>query len=141
MSEPPLGAIGEIILSQRFNEWTGRHETEVKAWRGGSLAYLSDYALMEWGYHPDSLLIGQRLTIGPYHVRVIKYDWLVWLVHRESLPGYVQMLRYRLSLWLREINVRVLLTLAIWGLANYKLQSREEITWKHVKLVRRLPFV
>lgn len=126
--------MGDLILSSTYNEWTDRHEVSVVEWRGGPFIYLSLYAFYELFGHLD-IMRGQIYQIGPYRLLAAGRRRYTddWLFHLNTLSGWYWYLAWEVSRALHFANERLILTLAVWGLAEYRLRSGEAPSWKHVR--------
>lgn len=106
--------------------WTGRaYERRCVDWRwdGPPLAWVS--------YNLTRLLVGKRalqpadeIRIGPYRVSVVRYDmvgdqYLVRRVDQQALAGWLMMWRLWLQQGLVDLGQKLVLTLALWGLAEW----------------------
>ena len=106
--------------------WTG-HTYERRwgdfTWEGAPVARLRGDLLRDCR-KGAALLPGDELPVGPFVVRVIRPDpesdqYWVRRVDEQALAGWLRMWQFRLHLWGERLGWRVILTLAIWGLAEW----------------------
>lgn len=126
--------MGDLILRSAYNEWTDRHEVSVVEWRGGPFIYLTPYAFYELFGHVE---IGRGLIyqVGPYRLLAVGRRLYTddWLFHLNTLDGWYWRLVWEMTRALTWANERLILTLAVWGLADYRLRSGDSPSWQHVK--------
>lgn len=112
-----------------------RHDASDYEWVGKSrFALLSDYTLNR------RVSEGEIVRIGPYVLRVIELNhyWTEHLVCRAG--GWRGVLTYALfrgTRTLDRIYRRVVITMAVWGLARYRQQGHAP-SWRDVHLLRRI---
>lgn len=84
----------------------------------------------------DEMETGKRFNLGPYPVKIIDSDTMGRVViARTDKHPWLYALRYRLTTVSDNLTARIVLTLAIWGLAQWP--GDETPTWRHVAKVWR----
>lgn len=79
--------------------------------------------------------VGDVISIGPYTIRATKldeYDGIVWQC--ESNGALFRSLLYPVGQWGFDIGTKIVLTLYVWGLADY---PDEAPAWQYIKGLRR----
>lgn len=117
---------GSIRVTSRMI-WTGKgyERLNVDWWWDGPPVAVARCELFDGGKARGGKLVpGERVVIGPYAVRILEYDFLCdsYLVRRVDqyrLLGWWLGLRLRALRWLGMVGERVVLTLAVWGLAEW----------------------
>lgn len=114
--------IGDSYITER--EWE---------WEGPPVARVDRHALRRSVNIPaDNIRVGGRLMVGQYAARVIGDNLGIVILAREDGYPWLYAIRYRLAIWAEDITARVVLTLAVWGLAQWP-RGGEIPSWWHVK--------
>lgn len=129
-----MKAIGEIRMDSmgfvRFRTqllWTGTGYEESQSewsWDGPPIAHLSCRLFPPGAMRKGCGKAGQQATIGPYKVEIVEYDfisgsYLVRRLDQHGFAGAMLALRYQAEQHLTRFGERVVLTLAVWGLAEW----------------------
>lgn len=125
--------MGEIIVTRRSHALNGPIQHTFR-WEGDDTAYISAHAIQ---VPPPA--IGATVQIGPFLVRVLDYEVLMdrMLVSRErGLKTDLRYLWHRAARGFDLIYHRSILTLAVWGLAEY--QHYRVLSWRDVHALKRL---
>jgi hypothetical protein len=117
---------GQIRATSRVI-WTGRNYEQLYAdwqWHGPPVAKVSTKLCEDGRAKRGKRQPGDRLVLGPYTVSVVEYDWMcdAYLVRRvdeHSFAGWLMARRIQGKAWLSRMAERVVLTLAVWGLAEW----------------------
>lgn len=117
---------GQIRATSRVI-WNGKEYEQLYAdwrWDGPPVAKASRRLCDNERAKKSLRQAGEMMTLGPYTVRIIEYDWEcdAYLVRRVDEHGFASWLmsrRIQTKAWLSRLTERVVLTLAVWGLAEW----------------------
>lgn len=133
---------GVIEITRRENP-TGHLERFDYAWKGGPLTYIPDHMRHEFPSLGEPLL-----QVDPYRLRRVEdeMNWMRgdWLYVREDSPGWwMRIALHRLSAWAGIFYCRIILTLAVWNLADHhpafvpSWRDVHALKWLAAKLAQR----
>jgi len=111
----------------------GMRESETYRWAGRS-----PYILVSWDLISGMDEIG-TITFGPYKLRKVKdkFELNCILYINTSYPFWRLIeLFYRASRWADLVYRRLIITLAVWGLADYHQYCIP--SWRDVKLFKKV---
>lgn len=82
--------------------------------------------------------VGRVVTVGPYRLRLVQEYTAQWayLAVRETRLAWATVLLWRLTQFWQRFEARLIMTLAVWGLARWHRESVP--SWDDVHLVRRV---
>lgn len=85
-----------------------------------------------------TILRKQRFVVGPYHLRLLDYqaDRQAYLTVLDSRFAWLTVARYRVGRLAEDMYCRAILTLYVWGLAEFEPGDR--VGWRNIKALRRL---
>jgi hypothetical protein len=121
------------ILISCFYDYRGEPERREYDWQGGRVVCISRQVLGHVsGYKPGMKVF----SVGPFRLRVIDEDYRRVYCVREGPAGWA------LALWiatykaLDKVYRRLVITVAVWGLAQWN--DATVPTWRDVHVLRRL---
>ena len=82
--------------------------------------------------------IGERRQVGPWRVRFVREDFPMdgWYVVRDGPRGWAAMLSYHAHAQADRFYRRLIITLAVWGLAKFNAAVLP--TWRDVPAIVRV---
>ena len=94
----------------------GRSEPWIE-WQGSDPAIMPSRVLDAFRVQPK----GKVLTVGPYRLRILanRPEWGGHLVMRDGHKAKIIEWLYRITRWQRWLSIRLILTLYVWGLAQW----------------------
>jgi hypothetical protein len=110
-------------------------------WEGGPAIRRGERVLLDLG-NKKSIKAGDRVAIGPYRFVIVEFDidYLLFAAVRiDSWEGPLWLLAYHMGQLWAGFSVRMILTLAIWGLAEGRMIAPNgcwTVTWDQVYVVR-----
>ena len=129
--------LGYIYLRAKYNA-LGQVESIDSSWQGGEVAILSDRLAHYISKDISALEPGGIIAIGPYRLRILQRcpQLCGWYAMRDGLRARIRVLTWPVLDVLCLTKSRTIITLAVWGLADYG-QGRIPM-WSDVSLVKRL---
>ena len=131
-----MNVTGMIVCHEHY-DCRGGVERRDYEWEGGELAYIDQRFMEKEGIHEVPQL-GDIINIGPFQLRVI--DKKLWgFNYIVARNGWKARLRYVLHRTIKVLDKsyrRLIVTAAVWGLADYHDASIP--TWRDVYLLRGL---
>ena len=130
---PASGQIYPAMVRGPFGvTWGGGY-----TWEGGPVARLTGLLLPAHLPLTD-LRVGHTFDLGPWRLRIIdvEYDLLRVTVMRDGGPARLRALRERIRRRAEWFTCRLILTAAVWGLADYDPALRP--SWRDVHLLRAI---
>lgn len=82
--------------------------------------------------------VGDVIRIGPFNLKVFEFDGfrgVYRLVRTDSLLGNIKVIAYRLTRWLDLAYRRLIITAAVWKLAEYRPERYP--SWEDLYIVQR----
>ena len=110
--------IGKLIVHRQMNT-LGVIEKIDYSWEGPPEVLISHDLLCELNFTIDN---HEKINIGPYRLRLIENDYWQGRSHyiRMDYPlWWLRVLSYRMTRVFDLIYRRFILTLAVWGMADY----------------------
>lgn len=131
---------GYLIAHREFNPVTGKPENISYTWEGGDRVEISYDLLDELYPHSLALKTGDSIRLfEPYRLRVIENRFpfgTVECIRERGIVTDAIILVYRATRVFRLIYHRLIITMAVWGLARFQ---REAIpSWSDIHLLRKL---
>lgn len=84
-------------------------------------------------------LIGAIIEWGPYKLQIIEYDPcrdLTYLIRQDSYMGRLRAVIYHLSQWLDLAYRRLIITAAVWKLADYDIGKIP--SWRDLHIIQKI---
>lgn len=114
-------------------------------WVGDSMvvgiSLISQDALFIDGGH-ESIKIGHCFRLGPFDLRIVGHDPIrdeIYCV-RTNFEGAFAFARLRCRRWFKMLSIRLILTAAVWGLAEFQRTDDplwREPSWRDLKIAKR----
>lgn len=83
--------------------------------------------------------VGDAIRIGPFNLKVFEFDGfrdVYRLVRTDSFLGNIKVIAYRLTRWLDLAYRRLIITAAVWKLAEYRPERYP--SWQDLYIVQWL---
>ena len=127
---------GRIIQTAHYHPF-GTVERYTYQWEGGDRVIVSDAVLARLD-RSWRLEHGQVITVGPWRLRVIDRWPQIrgWYCIYETRWGWLWQAAYWGIRWGELVYRRMVLTLAVWGLADYR--ANYPPSWRDVGALRWL---
>lgn len=132
------------IVATEHRDYSGGLEQLTYRWEGGEVVCISYCLCSKLGFDAKNRGPGDVFSIGPYRLRVVWTDpvppYAVFAV-RDGLGAWRRSVWYAISSRLESVYRRLIITAAVWGLAEYNAATIP--TWRDlyvVKLVARRVF-
>ncbi len=126
---------GKLIATRHVNTVRNILERIDYEWQGGPVARVSGDLARELEYKPDSDVI----RIGPYRLQVLErlYMYDAYLCVRKDWPfWWLIALRHRLDRRAEITYRRLIVTLAVWGLADWPYGGAMLPSWRDIYAVK-----
>lgn len=128
---------GMIVCHERY-DFRGGVERRDYEWEGGELAYV-DWRFMDVAEISEAPALGDIINIGPFQLKVIDQE-LLWhdnyIVARNGWKTQLRYMLHRTTKVLDKIYRRLIITAAVWGLADY--HDALVPSWRDVYLLKKL---
>jgi hypothetical protein len=132
----PDGWITETIRTNAL----GKQEELTYGWEGGRITSLDEWQI---GKYTRNLRPGAIVNIGPYRLRVMDFSspgpsppYREFIVVRDDFRWTIFLLwLYRTTRWLDRFYRRCIITLAVWGLADYSEAWLP--SWRDIRVLKR----
>jgi hypothetical protein len=119
----------EILFTETY-DLKGNSEQIICKWEGpkggilGISSKLIEHARDDIFQASRPLQIGTLVRIGPYRLRIFgrseEWDYDTWyLVRHDSVLGNLRAVVYRATRWFDLVYRRLIITAAVWKLADY----------------------
>ncbi len=108
-----------IVARRRRNE-LGATEQLVYEWQGGTVVHISRDLVDEVTERPPREP-GEQLQVGPFLLRLVEWDYAraLGVFVRDTPRGWALLVGSRAAQLLDLCYRRCILTLVVWGLADY----------------------
>lgn len=130
--------LGDIHVTVTRNQY-GFEERRDYEWKGGPICHISTWLLdeiLDQGQR-ESYNKDKRIQIGPYRLREVDVDYFSAahvFAREERASDYLIPIAYNLTRLADIAYRRFIVTLAIWGFAEYHPATMP--SWRDVKLVQ-----
>lgn len=131
-----MNVTGDIVCQEHY-DCIGGIERRDYEWQGGKLAYINRRFMNVVGMSkaPTS---GDIINIGPFQLKVV--DQELWgnsyIVTRNGWKAQLRYILYHATKILDKVYRRLIVTAAVWGLADY--HDALVPTWRDIHLLKKL---
>lgn len=134
MTKPIADA--RIVVTEHW-DYSGGLERLTYQWEGGDVVCISYCFYSALGLYPKDCRLGNVFSVGPYRLRVIWADPFSpyeVLAVRDSPRAWRRIVGYVVSSRLESVYRRLIITAAVWTLAEYNATTVP--TWRDLYVVK-----